>query len=32
MIQLTPVNILLEVCAIIIIAVVFVINIRRELK
>lgn len=32
MISLTPINIFLEVCAVIIIAVVFVFNIRKELK
>jgi hypothetical protein len=32
MIQLTPANILLEVCAIIVIAVIFIFNIKREMK
>ncbi len=32
MISLTPLNIILEVCAALVIAVIFVFNIRKELK
>jgi hypothetical protein len=32
MISLTPLNILLEVCAVLVIAVVFIFNIKKELK
>ena len=32
MISFTPLNIILELCAVLVIAVVFIFNIRRELK